>query len=87
MIARIALVFAGIVLFGVFFNLYGLAMIFVTTFLLGINDGALLILEQGLAYMLGAVTAVKLLQPSWQKLPPLTPIPPAATAKNETDIS
>jgi len=67
MLARIAIVFAGVVLCGVALNLYYLVFCFFTVFLLGISDTLLLDAQYWLCCAGGAATAFFIMRRVWPK--------------------
>ena len=67
MLARIAIVFAGVVLCGVALNLYYLVFCFFTVFLLGIEDTSVLKAQYWLCFAGGAGTAFFVMRRVWPK--------------------
>ena len=88
MVARIAILFVGFILFGVFFTLYALAMAFATplTVIESEFGSLVLLLEKFACYLFAAATTYKLLQPTWSSLPPLEPPHEAAVEANDSDL-
>jgi hypothetical protein len=67
MIARAAIIFAGLVLCGVFLNVYFIFLCFITVFLLGIKGEFFFEVQRWICLIAGAITAFYVLRPIWPK--------------------
>jgi hypothetical protein len=65
MITKIALVFCGVILAGVFGNLYFMALTMITSFLLRIDNAIVWEVEYWICFVTGAVTAFGLMRQGW----------------------
>ena len=72
MVTRIAIVFAGIIVAGVFLNLYYLVATFFTAFLLGIDSALFLSIEYWICFAAGVVTSFCVMRTVWPKDPTRT---------------
>ena len=77
MIVRIAIVVAGIIVAGVFLNLYYAVFAFFTVFLLGIDSATVFTIQYWLCFGAGALTSFFLMRQVWPRSPQ------AGTAKEE----
>ena len=79
MVARIALVFAGFIVAGVFLNIYYLVFTFFTVFLLGVDSKIVLNVQYWICFVAGIATSFFLMRKAW-------PIPsPTIDADQESE--
>jgi hypothetical protein len=67
MFAKVVLVLVGILLAGVFLNVYGVFLALITGLLLGIKDGPIVVIEYWLCLLAGSITSFAVIRRAWPK--------------------
>lgn len=70
-LTRLAILFAGFIVAGVFFNLYYLAFCIVTIFALGIKNELILSIQSWICFVAGFGTAYYLMRGTWPSTKPV----------------
>lgn len=91
MVVRIALVFVGFILFGVFLNLYFMVYAFLGIFVLGIDNQSIHDFAYWVSFALGGATTIKLIRKVWPEDKSLdakpTALQPAVEPARSTPIA
>jgi hypothetical protein len=67
MIAKVAMLFVGVVVFGAFLNLFGICSAFFLQFLLGVNSPAITTAQYWVGFILSAAVTFPVMRHVWPK--------------------
>ena len=67
MVAKVTLVLVGILLAGVFLNVYGVLLSLITGLLLGIEDGSIIEAQYWVCLLAGSIPSFVVMRKAWPK--------------------